>query len=549
MGVLEVMKPWLDGPPVTTDLFTHTLGARQISDSARFLAPQWPDDLHDPFLLPDMKEAVTLLWQAIETNRPITIMGDYDMDGTPAAALVAQFLSLFALRPQVILPTRAEGYGFQPFFVDRIPTGSLVLTVDCGIRDHEGVLKAKEKGCSVIITDHHECGLDLPMAGAVINPKRSDSAYPFRELSGTGVAYKVLQAMIALAPANAVARIPDGWLAWVLDLVCLATIADMVPLVDENRVLAVYGLKVLRKTPRLGLARFIEALGLDRENITYTDIAFKLIPKLNASGRMERMDEVFTLLVATAPAEIDAALTTILTRATQSQLILQTMMEEAEVLIADQQGASVAVVAKEDWHPGLTGIVAGRLVDKLNVPVAVLAGTAEGYRGSMRTFGGVVLPTLLAQAQDHLQRYGGHAQAAGLSLAKESLIPFRTALQAIPVVADSVVTVTDGLLVPKQIDVATVSPLARLAPWGIGHREPVWSLKAMQLGNVRWLSEGKHLKATLPDTNVDVIYFNAKLDRSWLAGCLDIYGTVAINEFRGNKQPQLMIKGVFPSHG
>ncbi len=543
------MKSWLDGPLVTTSLFDHCVTQRQIKDADHFIAPVWPDDLHDPFLLPDMEKVTGLLWDALEHQRDVTIIGDYDMDGTPAAALLAEFWVLFGQQPQVILPTRSDGYGFQPHFVPRIPEGSIIITVDCGIRDHEAIAQAKDKKCTVIVTDHHECPAELPPADAILNPKRLDSHYPFRELCGTGLVYKLLMALVGQAPGWAESAIPPNWLAWMLDLVVLATIGDMVPLLGENRVLAHYGMRVLRRTRRPGLAHLIQALGLEAATLTYQDIAYKLLPKLNASGRMERMDEVFDLLVSRNGHRLDQALTTILTRATQSQLLLQAMMEEAELQAAQQVGTSVIVVANETWHPGLTGIVAGRLVEKFHVPTAVLAGVGDGYRGSMRSVRGVALPELLTSAQPLLERFGGHEQAAGLSLLKHNLGPFVEHIQVLSISRSESVITTDGLVSPEQITLETVSELGQLEPWGVGHPEPLWSLHNVTLKNIRWLSDGKHLKATFGANGTDCIYFQAQVDPSWLAQPLDIFGTVGINEFKGRRTPQFIVKGVYAPHG
>lgn len=547
-------KFWVDGSHVTTDLFSHTVATRSIADLERFMNPKWPDHLHDPFLLSDMEKAVARIWQAIQEKQAIGVVGDYDMDGTPGAALLAQFLALFNHPVDVILPTRSDGYGFSAAFVDRLCQNKtqLIITVDCGIRDETAVRHAREKyNCDVIITDHHECPESLPPAFAVINPKRSDSHYPFRELCGTGVVFKLVQALIAQAPSEYRPSIPNGWLAWSLDLVVLATIGDMVPLVDENRVLAHYGLRVLQKTPRLGLSRLIQSLELQKEALTYSDISYKIIPKCNASGRLETMDDVFTLLATTDPAEADAAVKRVLVRSTQCQILLTNMMDHARQKLAEITDQPVILLADERWHPGLTGIVAGRLADEYKKPVGIFAEVeAQHYRGSMRSVPGLSLPVLLEQAASVLDKYGGHEQAAGLSFAKQNFDSFQQIMvNSVKDQPSKPSLMTDGTITADAALPSIVEKLNQLAPWGIGNPEPVWSFQNVTLRDVRWLSDGKHLRAVIPGEKeqLTLIFFGVEAVKPFVEAHLDIYGTLAINEFRGNRTPQLMVKGMVPT--
>ncbi len=547
------MKYWQDGPVVTTNLFDHIVAVRQLEGLDSFISPRWPDDLHDPFLLPDMDKAVTRIWRAIEQGEKIGVVGDYDMDGTPAAALMASFFRLLGQDPLVILPTRADGYGFAPEFVDRLAAQNvtLIITVDCGIRDQVAVGRAKERNIDVIITDHHECPEDLPPALAVINPKRHDSIYPWAELCGTGVAFKLVQALISQAPESLRTRIPEAWLAWQLDLVGLATLSDMVPLLDENRLFAYYGLKVIQKGSRLGLRRFLSAIDLSLESVTYRDIAFKIVPKFNASGRMETMDEVLTLLMSQDSKEVDQALTVILTRSTQSQLILSTMLEQARSKIQTELTKPIILLAEAEWHPGLTGIVAGRLSEEHQRPVGIFAGVGEeSYRGSMRSIPGISLPTLLQGAAPYLEKFGGHEQAAGLSLAKANFTPFYQVLTdtAPKPSLNKMAVTTDGIINPDQINLSDLDQLTTLAPWGIDHPEPMWSLVDVRLSSVQWLSQGAHLKASIVGDHghLSLIMFGAADKKPLVDTNLDIYGTLTVNEFRGLRQPQLTIRGLVP---
>ena len=545
---------WQHGPKVTTSLFDHVITTRGITQATEFIEPRWPNDLHDPFLLPDMEKAVTRILQAVECGESIGIVGDYDMDGTPAAVLLYQLLGCLGAYPAVILPTRMEGYGFQQAFVDRLrqKNVSLIITVDCGIRDHATVDYAAERGIDVVVTDHHECSETLPAALAVINPKRVDSGYPFRELSGTAVAFKLAEAIIGRLPKAHHNDVPKQWLAWSLDLVCMATISDMVPLVDENRLLAWYGLRVFRQSHRPGLRRLLEAIELDPSTFSYEDIAYKIIPKCNASGRMENMEAVFTLLASNDRELVDRAVRDILTRSTQSQMMLAAMLDAAEAKLHDQSTlGSVILLADDTWHPGLTGLVAGRLAEKHHRPVGIFAGIdATTYRGSMRSPKGISLPQLLAPATDVLGAFGGHEQAAGLSLLKQHFPVLQERLTAQPLDSQSIILTTDGEVTVSQLTLADIESLTRLAPWGIGHPEPLWSLQNVRLDGVRWLKDGAHLKASVREGTdcVSLIYFNAQSVLPIVDTSLDIYGTVSINEFRGKRDVQFMVKGVRP-HG
>lgn len=546
-------KFWVDGPVVTTNLVDHVLTSRSISDRDLFFNPLWPDHLHDPSLLPDSESAVKRVWQAIRSKEKVGVIGDYDMDGTPGAALLSQFFGLFDITPIIILPTREEGYGFQPSFVDRLKKQdvSLIITVDCGIRDFAAVEHAKNQGIDTIIIDHHECGTTLPAAIAIVNPKRLDSNYPFRELCGTAVAYKLLHA-VAKDSSNLIADKMYNWLAWSLDLVALATLGDMVPLVDENRLIAHYGLKVIRNGRRLGLQRFVAALGFTVSQIAYGDICYKIIPKLNASGRLETMDDVFLLLTSSNPDAIDMAIKRILTRDTQRQLLSKSIYAQAKQSVSADDLPAVIILADKSWHPGVTGLVASRLCEEYGRPVGVL-GSLDGvnFRGSMRSNKGVSLPPLLDQARDVLQKYGGHNEAAGLSLSADQMDHFKQLMRNIKLKTDEVILTTDGSISPQQADMTALDQLSQCLPWGIGNTEPQWSICGVKIDSVRWIGEGgQHLKAvvTKGPASLDIIYFGASQYQDFdFSQTIDVYGTLEVNEFRGARRPQLMVRGIASS--
>lgn len=545
-------KNWIDGPPVTADLFTHIVSSRNI-DPAKYVDLRWPDHLHDPFLLPDMDKAAQRIWDALSNAEKIGIVGDYDMDGTPASVIIYEFLTRLGGKVEVILPTRDEGYGFSDDFVDRLAKKgvSLIITVDCGIRDVTAVEHAKKQSIDVIVTDHHECGELLPSALAIINPKRHDSNYPFRELCGTGVAYKLLHALQVSAPEKYKKETEKFQLAWSLDLVAMATIGDMVPLIDENRLFVHYGLKVLHRAQRPGLARFLQAIDVDQSKLSYRDIAFKIIPKFNACGRMATMNDVFDLLATLDPFQADTLVKTVLTYTTQSQLHLEDMLRQAKEQAEIQKSAPIILLSHDSWHPGLTGVVAGRLVEEYARPVGIFALIdGQKYRGSMRSISGVALPPLLSEASAFIEKFGGHEQAAGLTIAKDNFASFTQKLQT-DVSLDNLPrenNFTDGTISSGNAGLEHIRLLDSLAPWGVGHPEPVWSLQSVKFENPQWLSNGLHLRATINDETgrLPVIYFGAQKAKDIIDLPLDVCGTLSVNEFRGNSQPQLMIKGLSP---
>ncbi len=546
-------KFWRDGPRVTTSLFDHIVAERRLNNIDRFLSPNWPDDLHDPSALDSLSTAVERLWRAVEADETIGIMGDYDMDGTPAAALLYEFFRLVGASVVVELPTRQAGYGLTTEYVEKFARRgvSLIVTVDCGIRDKTAVDAATALGMAVIITDHHEPPeevVDVPSAFAIVNPNFGRRAYPFLGLAGAGVAAKLVDGLIRLSPHKYQAMIPANWFGWELDLVALATIADMVPLIGENRLFACCGLKIIRAGRRPGLRRLIETVGLTIEAVTYRDVAYKIIPPCNAAGRIDRMDDVFTLLVSRRVDEIDAAIGRIMTCWERSQSLTGRMVDEGRQKL-DRLSDRGCLVADAGWHAGLTGVVAGRLAEERRGIVAVLAPAGAGvYRGSIRGIAGSHLPELLGQFRHLLVAFGGHPLAAGLTIKEENIPQLAAGLADNgAMAADGSQAISDGLITPGQTTLEALGSLERLEPWGVGNIEPTWSLRQVVLRDVRWLKDGAHLRAAALGEGIEqvpIIYFGAHKAKTLVDGSLDIYGTLGINEFRGNRSPQMIVKGM-----
>lgn len=540
-------KFWQDGPAVRGDLLSHIITTRSLITSE--ISPVWPDGLHDPFLLPDMEKAVNRVMSATASKEPIGIVGDYDMDGAPAAALVFDFLTLYGASPEVVLPTRSDGYGFTPEILARLKAKGvkLIITVDCGIKSYEAIDLASKAGIDVVVTDHHECEDRLPSAVAVVNPKRADSRYPFAGLSGTGVAFKLIQALTRQKGASK--KIPATWLAWSLDLVALATLADMVPLIDENRLMVMYGLKVLKRARRVGVRLLLADLNIAPDALTYRDISFKIVPKLNAAGRIDHMDEVFTLLTTKSQDKAQAALSAISHKQFQSKLQLTQTLKEAQALVSPDQSKWI-VVANEGWPNGVTGLVAHRLAETFGRPALVLGSGGKGIlRGSGRASGGVNMVKSLEAVASHLKSFGGHRDAVGLTLSSQNVAQLREDLEKIELPSqDEQPVVSDGLVEPSQLTILEMEKMNQLAPWGIGNTDPLWSLPGVAISDRQWMGNNQHLKLHLGLSGVEAVYFNANPIRETIrADKLDLLATASVNEFRGKRTVQLILLGVAPS--
>ena len=398
-------------------------GHHDPAETAAFLAAAPPE--HDPFLLGDMQAAVARIKQAVERDEKICIHGDYDADGVCATAVA--YLALRELGANVSwhLPSRfEEGYGLARETIERLAAEGvgLIVTVDCGITAVAEVARARELGVDVVITDHHRPGDVLPECLIVAT---RPSEYPFPELAGTGVAYKLA---VALLGAGHPALTRD------LDLVALGTIADVVPLVDENRALAAAGLRALACTTRPGLRALMRSAHVDPAMIDSTSVSFRLAPRINAAGRLRRPDLALELILTEDPALADSLAAELESLNRERQSVEERILREAIATVkgwsAEQKARRAYVIWGEEWHEGVIGIVASRLVERFGRPVVLIARSTDGWKGSGRSTGSFDLHAGLAACAEHLERFGGHRAAAGLSIATESLEPFAAAFAA-----------------------------------------------------------------------------------------------------------------------
>ncbi len=485
--------------PMCRVLATRRLGAP--ADARDFLRPRL-DHLHDPGSLPDAQAAATRIQRAVMDGETIFVHGDYDVDGICATALLTRVLRTAGGRVEPFVPHRTrDGYdlGATGVAKARESGASLLVTVDCGTRALEPVRAATEAGIDVIVTDHHAPGDRLPEALAVVNPHRADASYPNPHLCGTGVAFKLAQ-LIARTVG-----LPDPSLADELDMVALATVADLVPLVGENRTLVRHGLKILQAGGRPGVGALLDSTGLRGKEVTAGRVGFVMAPRLNAAGRVGETDVALDLLLTADPTRA-RSLADSLERdnALRREEDRRTLDEALELLAAQYDPAADlgVVIAGEGWHPGVIGIVASRVVERIHRPTVMVSIDGGRARGSARSIPGFDLLDAVAACAPHLERFGGHRQAAGMDLRAEDVEAFRSAFrQAVterlgggdpprPVVRG------DTLLDLEEVSPELVRYLTYMGPFGIRNRRPLFFAPGLRVQGAREVGSG-HLKLKL----------------------------------------------------
>ncbi len=498
----------------------HARGITSEEEAERFLRPEWSRDTHDPFLMKDMRRAVERIVQAMAKGETMAIWSDYDMDGIPGAVVLYEtFRAVGYTNVLHHTPHRnRDGFGLNKVGIDELVERgvTLAITVDCGIGDVEMVAYAHGRGLEVIVTDHHIPHETLPPAYAVLDPKREGCGYPEKMLCGAGVAFKLAQAVlshirddptITCSWSGKEARgsvPPEGWEKWLLDLVGMATIADMVPLTGENRAFAHFGLVVLRKTRRLGVQALLKKARVDQRYLTEEDVGFTIAPRVNAASRMGHARDAFALLVA-ADAEEAGARAEELDRINgERKTVVATMKREIHARLKKRgEPKPVIVMGDPDWKPSLLGLVAGGLAEEFSRPV-FLWGREEGVsiKGSCRSGGGVNVHEVMHHARNVFVEYGGHAQAGGFSLSEPQVHLLEAALveahaHLATAVADAVRQV-DAELAVDEVTWSTYRAVAELAPFGEGNPRPVFLFRNVAIKNVRRFGKGnEHLELAL----------------------------------------------------
>ena len=533
-------------------------GITTEEEANKFFKPSL-NDLHDPFLMPDMDKAVKRLNKALGEREKILVYGDYDVDGTTAVSLVYKFLRPYTTLLDYYIPDRYdEGYGISYKGIDYAASNDvkLIISLDCGIKAIEKIEYAKKKGIDFIICDHHMPDDTLPDAVAVLDAKRVDSIYPYEHLSGCGVGFKLMQ---AFAKSN---NFPFADLEKLLDLCAVSIASDIVPITGENRIMAYYGLKQINSNPSLGLKGIIDVCGLTGKEITMSDIVFKIGPRINASGRMMNGKEAVDLLLAKDSESAREKSENINQYNDERRELDKKITDEANAIIDDFQDMAdrkAIVVFNPAWHKGVIGIVASRLTEKYYRPAVVLTKSSELITGSARSVAGFDIYKAIESCRDLLENFGGHTYAAGLSLKEENLEAFTNRflqLAADEIVPEQMVPQldVDAILDFKDINAKFMHDLKKMSPFGPDNQKPVFcSRRVKDYGTSKLVGKDlEHIKLELIDANsnspIHGIAFGMHKHSKHIKGMkpFNICYTVEENTYNGNTSLQLMIKDIKP---
>jgi single-stranded-DNA-specific exonuclease len=521
----------------------------------RFLHPRL-EDLYDPFLLPDMAAACRIIQSAIESSLTIVIHGDYDVDGLTATALLVRFFRQNGIACEPLIPDRlVDGYGLSESSVERALAlhAGLLITVDCGVSSVDAVAQLEAAGVAVVITDHHECPDILPQAKAVVNPKRHDSTYPTTSLSGAGVTFKLIQALCHVLHVP----LPD---LTEYALVALGTVADVVPLLDENRILVRQGLHALNRHLHIGLTELLSVCVQNDRVIDASTIGYTLAPRLNAAGRLGAAMPALELLLTDDRAKARDLALELQDQNGQRQALEAAILAEATAQIEssfDFTSSDLIILARAGWHTGVVGIVCSRLVDLYHRPVIVLGGEGGRFKGSARTCGDFDILEAIRAGASHVVKFGGHRKAAGIEVEEASLDDFRRAVNAyaaqqIDPLAFRPEILADALVSLDDLTEANAIALQELAPFGESNRQPLLVCRNLTLLEWRLVGNGKHVRIaagngmTRPLTGI-AFNFSLADDLFAVGDQVDLLFALELNEFNGRRTVQLQIRDIHPS--
>lgn len=497
--------------------------------------------LHDPYLLHDMEKAVLRIRQAIEDGEQILIYGDYDADGMTSASIVKEALDMMGAEPLVYLPNRfTDGYGpnqsVYKYFIEQEAV-SLIITVDNGVAGNEAISYAQAQGIDIIVTDHHSLPEELPDAFAIIHPEHPDADYPFKHLAGCGVAFKLATALLESLPTDC------------LDLVAIGTIADMVSLTGENRVLVKNGLTMLKHTERVGLQELMSLSSIDLDQFTEDAVGFQIAPQLNALGRLDNPNPAIELLTGFDDQEAQAIALMIKEKNEERKALVQDIFDQAMAMVDPQK--PVQVLAQAGWHPGVLGIVAGRILEAIGQTVIVLAIDNGFAKGSARSLEAINIFEALSGNRDLFKAFGGHAGAAGMTLPVDNLEALSDLLcqfvieRGLDETAKNTLTIDERLSL-EDLSLDTLKSLDKLAPYGMDHPKPTFYVKDIKVSQARTMGQDQsHLKFKVSQgkTSFDVLAFGqgSQLQDFQQATGLELAVTLSVNHWNGNTSLQLML--------
>ncbi len=528
------------------------------NDERRFLMPDYDRDMYDPFLFRDMEKVVARLGEARKKGERVGVFGDFDADGVTSSVLFREALEALGVAAEVYIPHKIhEGHGLSIQAIQHFKRAgvTLVVTLDCGMMNHEEIEQALEAGMDTIIIDHHHVPEILPKALAIINPKLPNEQYPFHDLCGAGTTFKVVTALYHR-------YLPDriGELKWLLDVAAIGTVADVMPLVGENRVLVKYGLLVLAKTRRVGLQELIAVGRIPMDNVTPPTarlIAFHIAPRINAASRMAHGKLAHDLLMERDRVKARGLALELeaynVARQKQSQEITELVLTLAKEKYHDQK---FIFAAGEEYPLGIVGLVAGRVAHETGKPTCILQTAGEVSTGSFRSIPGLSIIKVLEQCGDMLEKFGGHDQAAGMTIRNDNLVSFynrfnalvEEALQGVETKPELLI---DRVLHPDDVSLDLIQRLTSLEPFGEGNPEPVFALRGVRLGAVRKVGKDeKHWKLSVDRARLypplDVVGWSLALTYPDLRPGMevDLAGTIAVNSWNGRESVQMVLRDI-----
>ncbi len=533
------------------EIINKILAGRGINSEQQrqaFLNPKY-DELGDPTLLPDVAFAVSRIKKARDDNEMVYIYGDYDVDGITATTLLLDALNSFGISAEYYMPDRfTEGYGMSESGVRAISEagGSLIITVDCGSRSVDEIALAGELSIDVIVTDHHSLGHKLPDCVAVINPKRSDSDYPFNDLAGVGVAFTLVRAL-----QLELKGLESGQEKWLLDLVALGTTCDVVSMTGENRILVKWGLEVAKKSRRYGFDALCMVSSVNKASLNTEDFGYRFGPRLNAAGRLESAELSLKLMLAGNVVEATTVAQKLDKQNSLRRSVQNKIFKEAS-LIADDTSDPVIVASDKDWSHGVVGIVAAKIVEEYKKPAFIMQETGDDTKGSARSFGDFHLAKAIDAVKDIIVTGGGHALAAGVTVKTEKFEDFKRRINEY---YKGLKLINQAELLKQQADVDLVDlsvvslefikELERLQPFGKDNEPPLFSAKVGILEHKKVGADGIHLRLVVADdkgNNFVAIGFNLAEGFDGQTTETEIIFEIQKNEFNGNISPQLVLK-------
>lgn len=552
-----------------SDITAKILFRRKIKsneEAEAFMNSDYDKHIRDPFLLKDMEKVVERILLAIKNDEKVCVYSDYDADGVPGAVVLSDFFKKIGFKNFfVYIPHRnLEGFGLNDEAIQKISeqNAKLIVTIDCGIADVSQVDTANLKNIQVIITDHHECGATLPAAYAIINPKQPGCEYPEKYLCGSGVIFKVVQALIARGNFGLV----PGWEKWLLDMVGLATLSDMVPLTGENRVFAKYGLHVLRKSPRLGLMKLLKDNGLKQRDLTEDDVVFTITPRINAASRMGSPETAFQMLSTDDEATADEAVRHLHKINDERKGVVAAMVREIkkyvnENLMSDNKlQVPVIVKGNPEWSPSLLGLAASSIVEAYGCPV-FLWGRGEGdeLKGSCRSDGSAsVVELMTAVPAGILEAFGGHTMAGGFVLSMSGVDDLESALiesyaKAVNSGVDSFQKVVDLTIGVDEVSWKLHDELDKMAPFGMGNEKPTFMLHQVAVSDIfRFGKEKSHIKLVFKKSDggeVNAIQFfagdNPKFANLKFGDKINLVAHLEKSTFGGRRELRLRVVDLF----